>query len=60
MPWAEKDMAILAQHAERVGLAMPLAALIGDQISAIKQAKAAWTGGAGGLASMESFLRAHP
>jgi 3-hydroxyisobutyrate dehydrogenase-like beta-hydroxyacid dehydrogenase len=60
MPWAEKDMRILMQHADDVLLAMPAAGLVREEIKALKILKNAWTEGGGATSSMDSFVRAHP
>ncbi|MDX6234132.1 MAG: 3-hydroxyisobutyrate dehydrogenase [Nocardioidaceae bacterium] len=60
MPWAEKDMHILMQHADEAGLPMPAAGLVREEIKALKIAKNAWTEGGGPTASMDAFVRAHP
>jgi 3-hydroxyisobutyrate dehydrogenase-like beta-hydroxyacid dehydrogenase len=59
MPWAEKDMRILIQHADEVRLPMPLAGLIREEIKAIKIAKNEWTDGGGVKSSMDAFVRSH-
>jgi 3-hydroxyisobutyrate dehydrogenase-like beta-hydroxyacid dehydrogenase len=59
MPWAEKDMRILLQHADDTALPMPNAGLIREEIKAIKVVKNAWTEGGGSKASMNEFTRAH-
>lgn len=58
MPWAEKDMRILMQHADEAGLPMPNAGLVREEIKQIKLVKKAWTEG-GVAASMDEFTRAH-
>jgi 3-hydroxyisobutyrate dehydrogenase-like beta-hydroxyacid dehydrogenase len=60
MPWAEKDMRILMQHADEARLAMPAAGLVREEIKALKILKNAWTEGGGATSSMDSFVRAHP
>jgi 3-hydroxyisobutyrate dehydrogenase-like beta-hydroxyacid dehydrogenase len=60
MPWAEKDMRILLQHADDVGFPIRLAGLIREEITEIKRQKAAWSEGGGAASSMDAFLRAHP
>jgi 3-hydroxyisobutyrate dehydrogenase-like beta-hydroxyacid dehydrogenase len=60
MPWAEKDMRILMQHADEVRLAMPAAGLVREEIKALKILKNAWAEGGGATSSMDSFVRAHP
>ncbi|MER3388615.1 MAG: NAD(P)-dependent oxidoreductase [Microcella sp.] len=57
MPWAEKDMRILTEHAEKAGLSLPLARLVETEIAAIKVAKNAWTEGGGASSSMDAFVR---
>jgi 3-hydroxyisobutyrate dehydrogenase-like beta-hydroxyacid dehydrogenase len=59
MPWAEKDMRILLQHADEAALPMPNAGLIREEITASKVFKNAWTEGGGAKASMNEFTRAH-
>lgn len=60
MPWAEKDMRILLQHAEDAKLPMPAAGLVREEIKSIKLAKAAWTEGGGVRSSMDAFIRSLP
>jgi 3-hydroxyisobutyrate dehydrogenase-like beta-hydroxyacid dehydrogenase len=60
MPWAEKDMRILMQHADDVRLAMPAAGLVREEIKAIKVVKNDWAEGGGAKSSMQAFIRAHP
>jgi 3-hydroxyisobutyrate dehydrogenase-like beta-hydroxyacid dehydrogenase len=60
MPWAEKDMRILLQHADDAALPMPNAGLVREEIKAIKVVKNAWTEGGGSKSSMDAFTRAHP
>jgi 3-hydroxyisobutyrate dehydrogenase-like beta-hydroxyacid dehydrogenase len=60
MPWAEKDMRIVMQHADDVAVPMPNAGLVREEIKAIKVVKNAWTEGGGSKASMNEFTRAHP
>ncbi len=57
MPWAEKDMRIVMQHADNVHLAMPLARLVQDEIASIKEVKNAWVDGGGPESSMDDFVR---
>lgn len=57
MPWAEKDMRILTQHADDAQLPMPLAGLIREEIKAIKIVKNEWTEGGGAASSMDAFVR---
>lgn len=57
MPWAEKDMRILTQHADDVHLSMPLANLVREEIAAIKLAKSEWREGGGSTSSMDAFVR---
>jgi 3-hydroxyisobutyrate dehydrogenase-like beta-hydroxyacid dehydrogenase len=59
MPWAEKDMKIVMQHADQVGIAMPNAGLTREQIKAIKIVKNAWDEGGGSKSSMDAFVRDH-
>lgn len=59
MPWAEKDMRILMQHADEVRLAMPNAGLVREEIKQIKLVKNAWAEGGGSESSMNEFTRAH-
>jgi 3-hydroxyisobutyrate dehydrogenase-like beta-hydroxyacid dehydrogenase len=59
MPWAEKDMRILMQHADEARLPMPAAGLVREEITALKVRKNAWTEGGGATASMDAFVRAH-
>jgi 3-hydroxyisobutyrate dehydrogenase-like beta-hydroxyacid dehydrogenase len=59
MPWAEKDMRIVMQHADEVALPMPCAGLAREEIKAIKVVKNAWTDGGAAKASMDAFTRAH-
>ncbi len=59
MPWAEKDMRILMQHADEAGLPMPNAGLVREEIKQIKVVKNAWTDGGGSKSSMNDFTRAH-
>jgi 3-hydroxyisobutyrate dehydrogenase-like beta-hydroxyacid dehydrogenase len=59
MPWAEKDMRILMQHADEVRLAMPNAGLVREEIKQIKLVKNAWVEGGGSVSSMNEFTRAH-
>jgi 3-hydroxyisobutyrate dehydrogenase-like beta-hydroxyacid dehydrogenase len=59
MPWAEKDMKIVMQHADQVGIAMPNAGLTREQIKGIKIVKNAWDEGGGSKSSMDAFVRAH-
>jgi 3-hydroxyisobutyrate dehydrogenase-like beta-hydroxyacid dehydrogenase len=59
MPWAEKDMRILLQHADDARLPMPNAGLIREEIKAVKVVKNAWTEGGGSKSSMNEFTRAH-
>jgi 3-hydroxyisobutyrate dehydrogenase-like beta-hydroxyacid dehydrogenase len=59
MPWAEKDMRILMQHADDASLPMPNAGLVREEIKAIKVVKNAWTEGGGSKSSMNEFTRAH-
>lgn len=59
MPWAEKDMRILMQHADDARLPMPNAGLVREEIKAIKVVKNAWTDGGGAKSSMNEFTRAH-
>ena len=58
MPWAEDDLDICLDLAERTGMAMPLAAVIRSRIEAIKVDKATSTGGA--ASSMQAFLESLP
>lgn len=60
MPWAEEDMRVLLQYADQVGLAVPTAGVVREEIKRIKIAKAAWTDGGGTASSMDAFTRAHP
>jgi len=60
MPWAEKDMRILLQHADDARMEMPLGGLVREEIKAIKIVKNAWTEGGGSKSSMDAFVRAHP
>jgi 3-hydroxyisobutyrate dehydrogenase-like beta-hydroxyacid dehydrogenase len=60
MPWAEKDMRILMQHADEARLAMPAAGLVREEIKAIKIVKNEWADGGGSKSSMEAFIKAHP
>jgi 3-hydroxyisobutyrate dehydrogenase-like beta-hydroxyacid dehydrogenase len=60
MPWAEKDMRIVMQHADDAAVPMPNARLVREEIKAIKVVKNAWTEGGGSKASMNEFTRAHP
>ena len=60
MPWAEKDMRIVLQHADEAALPMPNAGLIREEIKGIKVVKNAWTDGGGAKSSMDAFTRAHP
>ena len=59
MPWAEKDMRIVLQHADDAALPMPNAGLVREEIKAVKVVKNAWTAGGGAKASMDEFTRAH-
>jgi 3-hydroxyisobutyrate dehydrogenase-like beta-hydroxyacid dehydrogenase len=59
MPWAEKDMRIVMQHADDAALPLPNAGLVREEIKAIKVVKNAWTEGGGSKASMNEFTRAH-
>jgi 3-hydroxyisobutyrate dehydrogenase-like beta-hydroxyacid dehydrogenase len=59
MPWAEKDMRIVMQHADDAALPLPNAGLVREEIKAIKLAKNAWTEGGGTQSSMNEFTRAH-
>jgi 3-hydroxyisobutyrate dehydrogenase-like beta-hydroxyacid dehydrogenase len=59
MPWAEKDMRIVMQHADEVRLPMPNAGLVREEIKAIKVVKNAWTDGGGSKSSMDAFTREH-
>lgn len=59
MPWAEKDMKILMQHADQVALPMPNAGLTREEIKGIKVIKNAWVEGGGSKSSMDAFVRAH-
>lgn len=59
MPWAEKDMRIVLQHADDAALPMPNAGLVREEIKAVKVVKNAWTAGGGAKASMDGFTRAH-
>jgi len=59
MPWAEKDMRIVMQHADEAQLPMPNAALVREQIKQIKLLKNAFVDGGGATASMDEFTRAH-
>lgn len=59
MPWAEKDMRILMQHADDVSLPMPNAGLVREEIKRIKLRKNAWAAGGGAKSSMDDFTRAH-
>jgi 3-hydroxyisobutyrate dehydrogenase-like beta-hydroxyacid dehydrogenase len=59
MPWAEKDMRILMQHADEAALPMPNAGLVREEVKAIKVEKNAWTEGGGSTSSMDEFTRAH-
>lgn len=58
MPWAEKDMRILMQHADDAGLAMPAGGLVRELIKDIKRLKGTWTVGGGQSSSMDAFVRA--
>jgi 3-hydroxyisobutyrate dehydrogenase-like beta-hydroxyacid dehydrogenase len=60
MPWAEKDMRIVLQHADDARLPMPNAGLVREEIKAIKVVKNAWTEGGGAKSSMDAYTRAHP
>lgn len=59
MPWAEEDMRVLLEYADRAGLPMPVAGLVRDQIEALKVLKNAWADGGGSASSMDAFTRAH-
>lgn len=59
MPWAEKDMRIVLQHADDAALPMPNAGLVREEIKAVNVVKNAWTAGGGARASMDEFTRAH-
>jgi 3-hydroxyisobutyrate dehydrogenase-like beta-hydroxyacid dehydrogenase len=59
MPWAEKDMRIVMQHADDAALPLPNAGLVREEIKAIKVVKNAWTEGGGSKSSMNEFTRAH-
>jgi 3-hydroxyisobutyrate dehydrogenase-like beta-hydroxyacid dehydrogenase len=59
MPWAEKDMRIVMQHADDAALPLPNAGLVREEIEAIKVVKNAWTEGGGSRSSMDEFTRAH-
>ena len=58
MPWAEKDMSIVLDYAERFGLAMPTSRMVADEIASIKEQKAAWVEGGGAASAMSDFLEA--
>jgi 3-hydroxyisobutyrate dehydrogenase-like beta-hydroxyacid dehydrogenase len=58
MPWAEKDLSIVLDYAQRVGLEMPASRLAADEIAAIKKQKAAWVEGGGAASAMSDFLEA--
>ena len=59
MPWAEEDMRVLLRYADQVGMAVPAADMVRDEITRIKVAKAAWADGGGARSSMDAFTRAH-
>lgn len=59
MPWAEEDMRALLGYADQVGLPMPAARAVRDEITRIKVEKAAWAEGGGARSSMDAFTRAH-
>lgn len=60
MPWAEKDMAIVAAHAAEAGLPMPNAVSVREEIGRITSVKNAWRDGDGRSASMADFIASHP
>jgi 3-hydroxyisobutyrate dehydrogenase-like beta-hydroxyacid dehydrogenase len=59
MPWAEKDMRILLDHADEAGVPMPGAGVTREEIKRIKQVKNVGLDGQRDSSSMDDFTRAH-
>lgn len=58
MPWAEDDMAMVLEHAERVGLEVPLASVVSERIARIKEDRSAWRSEDAAVSAMSDYLEA--